>query len=197
MTDKPEKHDNKAKTEVKAEPQPAQVSQPVTQQPGAQPQPAQYVVMQQSTKGIGGWLIFWMVMFGLAAITYIYSFFGAMTVLHSANGIVALIFSPILAVGYIAAVVAMSMEKKISKLITWASLGVSAIYSVIASIVYYITSSHFNSRYDYISYSYSRDGVDVDSLPMLIAFILVSLVLHGLVALYFVLSRRVKETLVK
>lgn len=160
-------------------------------------QPVQYIVMQQSLKGVSGWLIFFLICFGIAAIGYIWLFFASMIALSSAPAIVALIFSPLLAGGYIASIVLISMQKKLGQLLTWITLGVSAVYSVISNIVSYVTISNITSNLsDY--YSYGRAATVVEkSLPLLIAGIIVSLLIHSLIALYFVLSKRVKETLVE
>ena len=173
--------------------------QPMMQQPQQYAQqPVQYIMMEQSVKGVGGWLIFWLILFGLAALSYIIAFFTSMLTLSTAIGVVALIFTPLLAGGYIASVVMIAMEKKIGKLLTWITLGVSAIYTTINMIVSYITVSNVAQQYDY-SYrygtSYASDGV-AQALPVLIGMIVATIVAHGLVALYFVLSKRVKETLV-
>lgn len=190
--------------------QPQQPVQPVTQSgQGAlgTPQPApiqqvQYVVMQQSLKGVGGWLIFWLVCFGLAAIGYIWAFFAAMLDLSAALSIVMLIFSPILAAGYITSIVLVSMQKRLGKVIIWATLAASAVSSIVATIVSYITISDVARSYDkYSSYydsytTYSYSASTGKALPMVIAGIIVTIVIHVLVALYFVLSKRVKETMV-
>lgn len=173
----------------------AQAPQPV----GMPPQPTQYIVMQQSLKGVGGWLIFWLICFGFAAIGYIYSFFASMLNLSSAPAIVSLIFAPLLAAGYITSIVLIAMQKRLGRLLTWITLGVSAVFSVVNTIVAYVTVSSAARSFDtyYSSYSsYSTSSVVEKSLPLVIATILVSLVVHALIALYFILSKRVKETLV-
>ncbi|MDO5343581.1 MAG: hypothetical protein Q4F02_01600 [Candidatus Saccharibacteria bacterium] len=178
---------------TKTTPETTEQAAPAPVQASPQPQ-VQYVMMEKSLKGVGGWLIFWMILFSFAAISYISAFFAAMLNLSSAASIIMLIFAPLLAIGYVASVVTMAMEKRIGKLLTWVTLGVSAVHSVIVLIVSYVTSYSSYSRYDY-GYSYSRTSDK--ELPMLIAMILISLLVHGLIALYFILSRRIKETLVK
>ena len=170
-----------------------QQPQPMAQQPM---QPVQYMMMERSLKGVGGWLIFFMICFGIIAIGYIWAFFAAMLDLTSAVSVLMLIFAPILAAGYITAIVLMSMEKKLGRLITWITLGVSALYTTINTIVVYAVSSSSNYyNYDYgYDYAYSRPS---SALPLVIAAILVGLVMHGLIALYFWKSKRVQETLVK
>ncbi len=209
MTEKPQAHKNQPIKEISPEPQPVHETPAPVQEAPAQPQPVmqqqpqpqqvQYVVMEKSNKGIGGWLIFWLVMFGLAAIGYITTFFASMLNLDEATGVVSLIFSPLLAVGYIMSIVMIAMEKKIGKLITWITLGVSGLYSIVNMIVAYATASQAVSSYSrYRSYSYREYDSDVQqALPLLIGMILVTIVIHALVALYFILSKRVKETLVK
>lgn len=158
------------------------------------------MVMQHSVKGIGGWLIFWLVVFSLFAVGYIYSFFLALSIpggFVDGAKIVMLLFTPFLSIGYLASVVLIAMQKKLGRLVTFATLGLSALYSTIASIVTYATTGNLSSNLD-DSYGYSSSSYDdsPSGLPMLIGGILASLVIHALIALYFVLSKRVKETLV-
>lgn len=168
-------------------------------QPVMQPN-TQYVIMQQSLQGVSGWLIFFLICFGIAALGYIWTFFASMLALSTAVGIVGLIFSPILAGGYITSVVLIAMRKRLGKLITLITLGVSAVFTVISNIVAYVMVSDVASAIDrsysiYSSSDYASTTV-AHSLPLLIAGIVVSIVTHALIALYFILSKRVKETLV-
>ena len=153
--------------------------QPVNQQYFAQPQaaPVQYVVMAESLKGVKGWLLFFTVCFGLAGTAYVTAFFGAMNDLGNASNIVMLIFAPILAALSIAAAVTISMEKVVGKWLAVTTFGVAAIYGVISSIIGIATL--------------------VGDVSMLMSGIIVSLIIQGLVMLYFFTSRRVKETLIK
>lgn len=187
-------NDESPKQEPQAEQTPPA---PAPEQPAqAQPQPMvqqQYVVMQQSLKGVGGWLIFWLIVFSIAAVSYIYAFFTSL-VIPSGFGVdgikvVTLLFTPFLAVGYLATVVMISMQKKLGKLLAFGTLGLSALYTTISSIITYVSATNAVSSYS------SYDSTST-TLPILIGGILVSLVIHGLIALYFILSRRVKETLV-
>lgn len=156
---------------------------------GAPQGQVQYVMMEKSLKGVGGWLIFWIIVFALAAIGYIAIFFESMTSLSAASSIVSLIFSPLLAAGYTASVVLISMQKRLAKLITYITLGVSAIYAIVNSIVDYATGGSSDGYY-------SSYGSSENSVPMLIAGILIAILMYFLVALYFMISRRAKETLV-
>lgn len=169
-------------------PQPQMQSQMASQpMPGqyAQPQqPMQYVMMQQSLKGVGGWLMFFIVWFGLVALGQIAMFFVSMMDLSLPSNVVSMIFAPILAGGYIASLTLLAMEKRIGKILSWITIGVSAIYSIVNMIVLFAAA-----------------GVDSTGSRItvfgLLSFITVSVALHSLMALYFVLSKRVKETLVK
>lgn len=189
--------EEKNEVETTINPEPQAMQQPVVSQ-GMQPvaQPVQYMVMQQSLKGVGGWLIFWMIVFAFAAIGYITAFFTSMMSLNSAVSIISLIFAPVLAAGYVTSVVFMAMQKKLAKMIIFITLGVSALYTIINSIVGYITVSNTVRSYSSYDYSYSSSSAMDRALPMLIAGILISLLVHALIALYFILSKRVKETLV-
>ena len=170
------------------QPQP-QMQQQMSPQPMpgqyAQPQqPMQYVMMQQSLKGVGGWLMFFIVWFGLVALGQIAMFFVSMMDLSLPSNVVSMIFAPILAGGYIASLTLLAMEKRIGKILSWITIGVSAIYSIVNMIVLFAAA-----------------GVDSTGARMtvvgLLSFITISVALHSLMALYFVLSKRVKETLVK
>ena len=170
------------------QPQP-QMQQQMSPQPMpgqyAQPQqPMQYVMMQQSLKGVGGWLMFFIIWFGIVALGQIAMFFVSMMNLSLPSNVVAMIFTPILAGGYIASLVLLSMEKRIAKILSWITIGVSAVYSIVNMIVLF-----------------AAGGVDSTGARVtvfaLLSFITLSVAVHSLMALYFVLSKRVKETLVK
>ena len=162
--------------QMSSQPMPGQYAQPQ--------QPMQYVMMQQSLKGVGGWLMFFIIWFGIVALSDIAMFFIAMMNLSLPSNVVAMIFTPILAGGYIASLVLLSMEKRIAKILSWITIGVSAVYSIVNMIVLF-----------------AAGGVDSTGARVtvfaLLSFITLSVAVHSLMALYFVLSKRVKETLVK
>jgi hypothetical protein len=144
-----------------------------------QPQNVQYVVMQQSLQGVSGWLAFFVVVFCLQALGYISTFFFAISSLSDGGGaenVVNVIFSLPIAALSIATVVLISMQKKIGKLMALCTLGVGALLSVIVQIVA-LTA-----------------GGDV---ALGIGQIVGSIVGFGLLAVYFVASKRVKATLIK
>ena len=164
--------------------QPQTASQPMPGQYAQPQQPMQYVMMQQSLKGVGGWLMFFIIWFGIVALSDIALFFVAMMNLSLPSNVVSMIFTPILAGGYIASLVLLSMEKRIAKILSWITIGVSAVYSIVNMIVLF-----------------AAGGVDSTgervTVFTLLSFITLSVAVHSLMALYFVLSKRVKETLVK
>ena len=164
--------------------QPQMAPQPMPGQYPQPQQPMQYVMMQQSLKGVGGWLMFFIVWFGIVALSDIAMFFVAMMNLSLPSNVVSMIFTPILAGGYIASLVLLSMEKRIAKILSWITIGVSAVYSIVNMIVLF-----------------AAGGVDSTgervTVFTLLSFITLSVAVHSLMALYFVLSKRVKETLVK
>lgn len=183
---------------------------PQVQQPTGQPV-VQQVLMERSLKGVGGWLAFFAVIFGLGGAGEIMSFFTALATGTGASKVLTLIFAPILAILLITTVVFIAMQKKLGKLLALVTIGVSAVYGVINSIISYIDAqsslskvqeqcSQMQSQYN--SYYAPSEGLNnacnvaSNTLPILIGTILVGLVLSALVALYFVQSRRVKETLV-
>lgn len=145
--------------------------QPVSQQYFAQPQgaPVQYVVAAKSLKGKGGWLGFFMVIAGLASLGYAGQFINS----FNNNDVLAVICAPILFAFAIAAVVLTALEKKIAK---WAHIGFWA-----ASLVVSLISG-------------AVSGADATSIA---TAGVIQLIIVVFVALYFVTSKRVKETLIK
>lgn len=145
--------------------------QPVAQQYFAQPQaaPVQYVVQAQSVKGVGGWLLFFAIIAGLAALGYIGIFFAS----FAENKIVDTMFAPILFGLALASVTFIALEKKLAKILYPTFWAVSVIYSITTSIVA------------------GTEAVTVASAAV------TGFVIAGLVGLYFFKSKRVKETLIK
>lgn len=156
--------------------------QEVSQQYFAQSQaaPVQYVVMAESLKGVKGWLMFFLVCFAIGGLSYTGMFFGAMMQLSRPEGIIALLFTPFLAALSIATVVYITMEKQLGKWLAVVTLAVSAVYNIINMVVRFIAGQS-----------------EAENIPTLLSTIVVSLILQGLIILYFFSSRRVKETLVK
>jgi hypothetical protein len=142
-------------------------------------QQVQYVKMEQSLKGLGGMLVFWMVVFALSGIGSITSFFALMTSTGSVGAIAGLIFSPLIAAASIASVVLIALTKKIAIVTSVALFGLSALYSTIVALV-----------------NFANYG-DSSGVPVLIGSLLTLWVVAGLFSLYFFLSKRVKETLIK
>lgn len=158
-----------------------QPSQPVAPpDPQVAPQPGQkvqYVVTQQSLNGLGGWLLFFLVIFALISIGEIGIFFNGLDDgVKNSIDTMTVVFAPLLAVGFLASVVLMAMRKKMAVLAIYASLAVGALYSVMSQLI--VTDS--------------KDGLGTK-----VGGIVVAVVLYGLLGLYFRQSRRVKETLVK
>ncbi|MGB2686878.1 hypothetical protein IPP92_03040 [Candidatus Saccharibacteria bacterium] len=164
---------------------PAAEQPPVQQQPvnpyfaQSQGAPVQYIVASQSLKGIGGWLLFWVIILGLAGVGYVTLFFAALTNLDSPSAVVMAIFAPFLAITALGAVVFISMQKKLGKLAAMTYIGVAVLYSVINAIV-----------------SFASGVGSSSNIATLMGSIVGTIVFGGLMILYFVQSRRVKETLV-
>lgn len=161
-------------TEPVAESTPYQ-QQPVSQQYFAQPQaaPVQYVVMAESLKGVKGWLMALVILFAISALAYIGTFFASFNFLDKPFGIVALLFSPILCGLAVASVVFITMQKKLGKWIAIGFLSTAAVYSLISSII-----------------------LGSSDVATLMSGIVSSLLVTGFAILYFLVSKRVKETLV-
>ena len=156
--------------------------QPVNQQYFAQPQaaPVQYVVMAESLKGIKGWLAFLTVLMGLGGILFTLVFFGSLLDISTAAGVVSVIFAPVVAILSIAAVILINLQKKIARYFSIASYMTGAAYLSVLQIVL----------------SASESSSDSNNVTTCIAVVVLFLLTGALMSLYFILSRRVKETLV-
>ncbi len=156
--------------------------QPVNQQYFAQPQaaPVQYVVMAESLKGIKGWLAFLTVLMGLGGILFTLVFFGSLLDISTAAGVVSVIFAPVVAILSIAAVILINLQKKIARYFSIASYMTGAAYLSVLQIVL----------------SASEPSSDSNNVTTCIAVVALFLLTGALMSLYFILSRRVKETLV-
>lgn len=153
--------------------------QPWGEQPPAKPSQVQYVVEKKSLEGLGGWLAFWMVIFALAGLGYIGVFFSTLsTGISSPETTLLAIFSPILAIAFIASVALIAMRKKLGKWLSIISLGVAGLYTILNTIMVP-----------------SNDSAE-NTVAMTIGSVVVSLVFTGLFILYFLVSKRVKATLV-
>lgn len=158
---------------------------PVAPAPVAAPQAPtvvqQYVVTERSLDGLGGWLIFFMIFFGIVGLGSIMVF--ALTLANedassAASRIVTLIFSPLSVISYLGATVLIALKKKLAVLVSASAIGISALYGAVNGIVGIV------------------NGSTGDSTVVAVAGILVGVLLYSLVALYFFVSKRVKQTLV-
>ena len=156
--------------------------QPVNQQYFAQPQaaPVQYVVMAESLKGIKGWLAFLTVLMGLGGILFTLVFFGSLLDISTAAGVVSVIFAQVVAILSIAAVILINLQKKIARYFSIASYMTGAAYLSVLQIVL----------------SASEPSSDSNNVTTCIAVVALFLLTGAFMSLYFILSRRVKETLV-
>lgn len=157
-------------------PQTPYEQQPVNQQYFAQPQaaPVQYAVVAKSLKGVGGWLLFWVIVFALSAVGYITAFFRGLDGGQN-NDLVTVLFSPVLTGLAIASVTLIVMQKKLGRYISIAFIGASTLYGIIHAIA---------------------NRTALDSTADIVGQIAGSILGGGLLAAYFIASRRVKETLV-
>ena len=174
--------ENKNNQQTPVQPAPASTPAPMQPWPEQTPTPAkiQYVVMQRSLNGIGGWLIFWMVIFSLNGLGFIARFFTQLTTgATTASEIVTTIFAPFIAISCIASVIVIALRKMYGKLASIASIGVMALYSVINSV---ITAS---------------EGASSAGVGAAVSGIIATIVFSGLMILYFVSSKRIKQTLVE
>lgn len=171
------------KSTPEQQPAPTPAEQPAAQPQFApqqsQPQQVQYIVSERSLEGVGGWLIFWIIVFILGGIGYIMVFFtGIEKGSTEATDILSMIFSPLLAIGFIGSAATIALRKKIGMWLSVGTLGLAGLFNVLNII---------------ISASESRDT----SIAVTVGGILASLVFSGAMILYFFASKRVKQTLTK
>ena len=152
------------------------------QQYFAQPSaaPVQYVVMANSLKGVKGWLAFLTVLMGFGGIIYTLMFFGAVLRLSSPEGAVSIIFAPIIAILSFTAVVLISLQKKVGRYLAIAAYMTSASYLTLLQIITTSTASDYNA----------------EKIVSAVSGIFIYFIIAGLFSLYFMVSKRVKETLV-
>ena len=136
--------------------------------------------MAESLKGIKGWLAFLTVLMGLGGILFTLVFFGSLLDISTAAGVVSVIFAPVVAILYIAAVILIKLQKKISRYLSIATYMTGAAYLSVLQIVL----------------SASEPSSDSNNVTTCIAVVALFLLTGALMSLYFILSRRVKETLV-
>ncbi len=164
------------------QPAPQPVAAPVQQQPQPQfvpQQQVQYVVSQQSLEGVGGWLVFWLIVFILMGIGYIMAFFtGLENGGDEASDILLMIFSPLIAIGAIGSAVTIALRKKLAIWMSVATLGIAGLYNILSIII-----AAVDNRYS--------------SIAITVGGILVSIVFSGAIILYFFASKRVKQTLTR
>lgn len=184
-----EEPNNEVRTEAPEATNPTPTVEATTQPPVLQAipvqGPVQYVniVNQKSLEGLGGWLMFWLVVFALNGLTFITIFFSLLSQpdqFKDPFGVATLIFAPLLIAGYVGSAVLIAMRKKLGALTSMATFGVAAVWLSIMMII-----------------SASKSGSPASEMvPVTIGLILTILVSNGLFALYFKVSKRVKATLV-
>ena len=113
--------------------------QPVSQQYFAQPQaaPVQYVVMAESLKGVKGWLMFFVICFVIGSLVNTAVFFQAIMNLSQPENVISLIFSPVLVVLAICAVVFITMQKRLGKWLAVATIATAGLGNVANAVVIY------------------------------------------------------------
>jgi hypothetical protein len=178
--------------------------------PAAQPTApvqVQYVVSEQSLEGIGGWLIFWLIVFGLYSVSFLFWFFiclagvaegGLPGGTAGAFVVETMIFGLLICVSYILTVIFISMRKKLGRLMAFISLGLTALYVIVMCITG-MTVQNCVRSYGYYGYSSGEvcSNVSAGVVIMLIGVIIGALIYATLVSLYFIMSRCVKMTLTK
>lgn len=155
----------------------------------------------ESIDRIGGFLGFFLALFVIDGVGSLWIFFYAIAGLAAgADGTMIAVLWEILigsllsAGGFLAAAILLGLRQKIAKLAAWSVLGVQWVFTTIASITLMTLQT---TSYDYYSGNSSTVGLPASVIVMLVGVIFVTLVENGLIAVYFILSSRVKATLVK
>ncbi len=139
----------------------------------------QYIMQEKSLNGLAGWLVFWMIVFALNGVTFITLFFGMIDAgIDDPANALTLVFAPILAISYLAATILIALRKKLAKWVSVGTFGLSALFMILLMII---------------------DTQETGDMPlaMLVGTILATLVSSGLMAMYFLVSKRVAQTLIK
>ncbi len=187
---------------VKENQPPETNTQPVTVQPGQPGVSVQYVVQEKSLAGVGGWLIFWLIVLGIYALYGVIFTFVWIAALVSGssdpNLIVATIFTPLIAASFIATLVLITMQKKLGKLMAWIAFGTVALFVTVMCIVAMVRE-YCTQSFSYYTYSYTPtcSHMEASGIVMMIGLIITAWVGAGLVSLYFLKSKRVALTLTK
>lgn len=170
---------------------------------------AQYIQQENSLRGLGGLLVFWLIVFGMYSVSFLFVFFFALASIaedglpSGTNGALAIetmIFGLLICVSYILTVVFIAMQKKLGRLLAFISIGLTALYAVIMSITGMFAQYCYQQySYGYLDYGSHEvcSGIGAGGIIILIGVILGALIYAGLVSLYFVMSKRVKLTLIK
>jgi len=148
-------------------------------------QQIQYVNItnQKSLDGLSGWLMFWLIIFSIGGISFITAFFStvfSLDVMNTSAGVITAIFALPLAITYLLSVVLIALHKKFAITTSIAAFVIATLYISINIIVTAAEAS---------SYEASNIGVPI-------GMIITTIVTNGLFALYFMVSKRVKQTLI-
>lgn len=180
-----------------AEPIRSVLPQPLTNQPTTNPSYQNYNYQQptENYRGLKGWLAFFMVMFIINGISSLFIFLSSfVTVMEGdaeAATIIMTIFSIVLGPLMLTTGVMIALRKKIGKNLALASILVSAIYMVTLASYAMFSSLGYTG-----SYGYYRDSA-ATIVVTYVGAIIISLIIYALLALYFVKSRRVRDTLIE
>jgi hypothetical protein len=170
------------------------------------------VVIEKSLSGLDGWLAFQVVAIGASVIGYIWAFFLGITSLTggvegTALGVAieTLIFSLGLTVLCGMTLFLIVNRKKLAKLLAYITLGVSALYTTVASFTLMFTTTEscsYGYGGGYSLYETTRRSCETVGLPASLIVVLIGLIFVAwtgalLMSYYFKKSQRVKLTLTK
>lgn len=149
--------------------------------------PVQYIVHSASLKGLRGWLLFFMICFAIGGLIYIGQFFNALNELNTPGGVLDVIATPLMAILSLGTVVLISLQRAVGRWSAITTYAAGALYMTVANIVSMATAGNHTPTNVFDTQPSAAQSV---------ASIVVGWVFAGLLSLYFMTSRRVKETLV-
>lgn len=154
----------------------------------------------KKTSVLGGWLAFFMVVFAIAGFANIGVFFAALAELADGNGSASLAVSMIcsLVAGgiFLVSAVLIGLQKRIARNVSLAALAAGVTSITLQSIVSLIEICSTRPLYGYGYYS-GYSGCSASNVVESIGLIVMVALAYGLVVVYFMVSSRVKETLVR
>lgn len=198
--------------------QPPMPPRPVDTMPQPVPPVPPAVPALGEFRGLKGWLVFFMVVFGLNGLGFLGLFVMCLSALIQGDGtaatVVGAVMTPVVGVVMLLAAVNIAMRKRLGKTMSQAALvatsvavvaiGVTSLVSTLSRNTCEYSPRRYSGGYYYSGYidtDYDCYGMTSSEKAAAtveeVGTIIIQLVIYGLVGLYFQKSRRVRETLVE